>query len=197
MRKATVDHYLHDLEEELRDLPPTRRRELLEEIREHIGEALAEIPEGEEAEVRNVLVRVGEPAVIAEEARERFGIRRAKPGAREILALILLPLGGFLWVIGWAVGAILLATSQVWTSREKVIGLLVVPGGLLPAVLFGLMSGGEVCSELSSNGRVISETCSGGMPVWLAYAILAVLVVGPIWTVFFLVSRMNGRAANA
>ena len=51
MHKATVEHYLHDLEEELRDLPPTRRRELLEEIREHIGEALAEIPEGEEAEV--------------------------------------------------------------------------------------------------------------------------------------------------
>ena len=194
MRNATVEHYLHDLKEELRDLPPARRRELLEEIREHIGEALAEIPEGEEAEVRNVLERVGEPAVIAEEARERFGIRRAKPGIREILTLILLPLGGFLWIIGWAVGAILLATSQVWTSREKVIGLLVVPGGLLPAVFFGLMTGGKVCSQLSSNGRVISESCSGGMPVWLAYVILAVLVGGPIWTVFFLLSRMNRRA---
>jgi hypothetical protein len=133
MRKATVEHYLHGLEEELRDLPPARRRELLEDIREHIAEALAEIPEGEEAEVRNILDRVGEPAVIAEEPRERFGIKRVKPGIREILTLILLPLGGFFWVIGWAVGAILLATSQVWTSREKVIGLLVVPGRLLPA----------------------------------------------------------------
>ena len=194
MRNATVEHYLHDLEEELRDLPPARRRELLEEIREHIGEALAEIPDGEEAEIRNVLERVGEPAVIAEEARERFGIRRGKPGIREMATLILLPLGGFLWIIGWAVGAILLATSTVWTSREKVIGLLVVPGGLLPAVFFGVMGGGKVCSELSSNGRVISETCSGGMPVWLAYVILAVLVVGPIWTVFFLLSRMNQRS---
>jgi uncharacterized membrane protein len=196
MRNATVEHYLHDLEEELRDLPPARRRELLEEIREHIGEALAEIPEGEEAEVRNVLERVGEPAVIAEEARERFGIRRSKPGIREVLTLILLPLGGFLYVIGWAVGAILLATSTVWTSREKVIGLLVVPGGLLPAFLLGLIGGGKVCSQLSSNGRVISETCSGGMAVWLAYVILAVLVIAPIWTVFFLLSRMNRRAAT-
>ena len=194
MRNATVEHYLHDLEEELRDLPPARRRELLEEIREHIGEALAEIPDGEEAEIRNVLERVGEPAVIAEEARERFGIRRGKPGIREVLTLILLPLGGFLWIIGWAVAAILLATSTVWTSREKVIGLLVVPGGLLPAVFFGVMGGGKVCSELSSNGRVISETCSGGMPVWLAYVILAVLVFAPIWTVFFLLSRMNQRS---
>jgi uncharacterized membrane protein len=196
MRNATVEHYLHELEEELRDLPPAKRRELLEEIREHIGEALAEIPDGEEADVRNVLERVGEPAVIAEEARERFGIRRTKPGIREAITLLLLPLGGFLWIIGWAVGAILLATSTVWTSREKVIGLLVVPGGLLPAFTFGLMSGGKVCSQFSSNGRVISETCSGGMPVWLAYVILAVLLIAPIWTVFFLLSRMNRRAAT-
>jgi hypothetical protein len=195
MRRGTVEDYLHDLEEELRDLPPARRRELLGEISEHIGEALAEMPEGEEAGVRNVLERVGEPAVIAEEARERFGIEQAKPGVREILTLILLPLGGFLYVIGWAVGAILLATSQVWTSREKVIGLLVVPGGLLPAFLFGLMGGGE-CSETMVNGRVVAESCSGGIPVWFAYAILAVLVVGPVWTVFFLLTRMNRRAAT-
>jgi uncharacterized membrane protein len=195
MRDATVEHYLHDLEEELRDLPPTRRRELLEEIREHIGEALAEMPDGEEAGVRNVLERVGEPAVIAQEARERFGIRRVKPGIREVLVLILLPLGGFLWVIGWAVGAILLATSTVWTSREKVIGLLVVPGGLLPAGLFGLMGGSRLCSEAIVNGRVVSQTCSGGMAVWLAWVIIAVLVGGPIWTVFFLLTRMNRRAA--
>ena len=197
MRDATVEHYLHDLEEELRDLPPTRRRELLEEIREHIGEALAEVADGEEAGVRNVLERVGEPAVIAQEARERFGIRRVKPGIREILVLILLPLGGFLYLIGWAVGAILLATSTVWTSREKVIGLLVVPGGLLPAGLFVLMGGSRSCSGVIENGRVVSETCSGGMPVWLAWVIIAVLVIGPIWTVFFLLTRMNRRAATA
>jgi uncharacterized membrane protein len=196
MRDATVEHYLHDLEEELRDLPPARRRELLEEIREHIGESLAEMPDGEEAGVRNVLERVGEPAVIAQEARERFGIRRVKPGIREVVVLILLPLGGFLYLIGWAVGAILLATSTVWTSREKVIGLLVVPGGLLPAGLFGLMGGSRLCSEVIENGRVVSETCSGGMPVWLAWVIIAVLVIGPIWTVFFLLTRMNRRAAT-
>jgi uncharacterized membrane protein len=196
MRDATVEHYLHDLEEELRDLPPARRRELLEEIREHIGESLAEMPDGEEAGIRNVLERVGEPAVIAQEARERFGIRRVKPGIREVLVLILLPLGGFLYLIGWAVGAILLATSTVWTSREKVIGLLVVPGGLLPAGLFGLMGGSRLCSEVIENGRVVSETCSGGMPVWLGWVIIAVLVLGPIWTVFFLLTRMNRRAAT-
>jgi uncharacterized membrane protein len=197
MVRTTVDAYLRELEEELRDLPPARRRELVEEIRDHIDSALGESRTGDEAEVRNVLERLGDPAEIAGEARERFGIRRTKPGAREILALILLPIGGFLYVVGWVVGAILLASSTVWTSREKVIGLLVVPGGLLPAALFGLMSGGEVCSELEMDGRVISESCSGGMPTWLAWVLLVVLVVGPIWTVFFLLSRMNRRAASA
>jgi uncharacterized membrane protein len=197
MTRTTVDAYLRELDEELRDLPAARRRELLEEIREHIDSALAESPTSEDVEVRNVLDRLGDPTEIAAEARERFGVRRTKPGVREILALILLPIGGFLYIIGWVVGAILLASSTVWTSREKVIGLLVVPGGLVPAALFGLMTGGRVCSETIVDGRVVSEACSGGMPVWLAYVIMAVLVVGPIWTVFFLLSRMNRRAATA
>jgi len=35
------------------------------------------------------------------------------------------------------------------------------------------------------------------MPIWLGYVILALLVIGPIWTVFFLMSRMNRHAAVA
>jgi len=196
MGRGTVEHYLQDLEEELRDLPPSRRRELLEEIREHIGAALAEIPTDEEAGVRNVLERVGDPAVIAEEARQRFGIRRTKPGVREILTLILLPIGGLLVPgVGWVIGAILLATSQVWTSREKVIGLLLVPGGLLPAFLLGT-GVGSVCTQTIHNGRVVSNTCTGGLPPWLGFVVLAVLVIGPIWSTYFLASRMNRRAAT-
>jgi uncharacterized membrane protein len=196
MTKTTVESYLRELDQELRDLPAARRRELVEEIREHIESALGEAGAGDEVEVRNVLERLGDPADIAAEARERLGVTRVKPGIRETLALILLPIGGFLYVVGWVVGAILLATSNVWTSREKVIGLLVVPGGLLPAALIGLM-GGRSCVEMIENGRVVSETCSGGIPTWLAWVIMAVLVVGPIWTVFFLASRMNRRAATA
>jgi hypothetical protein len=196
MRNATVEHYLHDLEEELRDLPPAGRRELLEEIREHIGEALAEIPDGEEAEVRNVLERVGEPAVIAEEARDRFGIRRAKPGAREILAVIMLLIGGLILpLIGWVIGAVLLVTSQVWTSREKVIGLLFVPGGLLPFFLIGT-GVTRLCSQSIENGRVVSESCGGGMPPWLGFVVLGVLAIGPIWSAAFLSIRLSRRAAK-
>jgi uncharacterized membrane protein len=193
MTKTTVDSYLRELDRELHDLPAARRRDIVDEIREHIESALAESGARDDVEVRNVLERLGDPADIAEEARERFGVVRAKSGIREVLALFLLPIGGFLFVIGWVVGAILLATSNVWTSREKVIGLLVFPGGLLPAASLGLLPG-QVCTEVTQNGQTISD-CSGGlMPVWLAWVLLAVLVVGPIWTVFYLASRMNRRA---
>lgn len=200
MARGTVERYLHDLDEELRDLPDARRRELLGEIREHIDSALAEAPGGDEADVRNVLERLGEPADIAEEARQRFGIVRAKPGIRETLAIILLPIGGVVIpVLGWIVGAILLASSNVWTSREKVIGLLLFPGGLLPAVALSLgAGGGRSCTYSSVNGGPVIETCTGGgMPVALAYLLLAVLVLVPIGTTIFLASRLNRRAAVA
>ena len=192
-----MDAYLRELDGELRDLPAPRRRDLVEEIREHIASALSEARDDGEAEIRNVLERLGDPAEIAAAARERFGVHRATTSVRDIVTVILLLFGGFLWLVGWVVGAILLATSTAWTSREKVIGLLVVPGGLLPAFLFGVLPA-QVCSETSVNGRVVAETCSGGgIPVWLAYAILAVLVIGPIWTAFFLLRRMNRHAPTA
>ena len=82
----------------------------------------------------------------------------------------------------------------VWTSREKVIGLLVFPGGLLPAAYLVLLPT-QVCQEVIAEGRTISESCSAGlMPAWLAWMLLAVLMIGPIWTVFYLASRMSRRA---
>jgi uncharacterized membrane protein len=196
MTKTTVDTYLRSLDEELRDLPPVQRRELLEEIRTHIDSALAESGSEDEAEVRNVLERLGDPTEIATEARERFGVRRVKPGLREVITLVLLLFGGFLYIVGWAVGAILLATSNVWTSREKVIGLLVIPGGLLPAALMFVIPG-QVCSEVTSGDQVVQQ-CSGGlMPIWLAWVIFFVLVIAPFWTAFFLASRMNRRTSES
>src|SRR5688572_18882702 len=109
MSKGTVERYLNELDRELQDLPPNRRRELLDEIREHIGAAQEEAPSREEAKVRNVLARLGDPTEIADEARQRFGIRRTEPGIRETLALVLLPIGGVIVpLLGWIVGAILL-----------------------------------------------------------------------------------------
>src|SRR5215213_1051615 len=80
---ALVDRYLTDLEAELRGLPANRRRELLDEVGEHITAARAALDPETEAAIRTVLERLGDPADIAAEARERFGVQ-AEP-ARPII----------------------------------------------------------------------------------------------------------------
>ena len=64
-----VEDYLDRLERELADFPSARRRELVQEISEHIAEARAGLESENEAEIRNLLDRMGDPADIAAEAR--------------------------------------------------------------------------------------------------------------------------------
>ena len=101
----------------------------MDDVRAHISEARAE--SGDDAiAVRELLDRLGDPTEIAAEARERFGIHPARVGFMEVLAL--LPIGGVvLPIVGWIAGVILLWVSPAWTTRDKVIGTLLVPGGLL------------------------------------------------------------------
>jgi uncharacterized membrane protein len=133
-RDELVETYLERLNRELRDLPEAGRREVVDEVRHHIAEARAEPGSESEAEVRNILERLGDPAEIATEARGRFGVRRQGAEWREVSAIVLLLLGGFVWFVGWIVGLILLWASDRWTVRDKVIGTLVVPGGLSSVV---------------------------------------------------------------
>jgi hypothetical protein len=84
----------------------------------------ADLPVESEAEIRNLLERLGDPADIAAESRERFGVRRRQAGIVEILALIGLLVGGVvLPIIGWFVGLIFLWVSAAWTTREKLLAL--------------------------------------------------------------------------
>lgn len=143
-----VKRYLKDLNRALRDLPPDRRAEIVDEIHEHIGEAAAERgPEMTESELRTVLDQVGHPESIAEDARERFGVRRRKAGAMEGIAIASLLFGGLLIpFLGWVLGVILLWASSAWSTRDKILGTLVVPGGLAAPVFFGALAlSSETC----------------------------------------------------
>jgi hypothetical protein len=193
-----VNDYLRDLRRELSDLPAPSRQEVLDEIDEHIAAARAELGAENETAIRNVLERLGEPTVIAEEARERFGVQRRPPGWREIAALVLLPIGGvILPVAGWFVGLILLWASEAWTTRQKLLGTLVIPGGLLVPfwMFFFALSTSETCSGIvDSSGRTISETCTGGASpaeraLWIA--VFVVLVIAPIVVAIVLARRMR------
>ena len=131
---ALILRYLQDLEAQLQDLPAPRRQELLDEVAEHIASARASLEPETEAGVRTVLERLGDPADIAAEARERFGV--PPPGPRvptprlEIIAIVLLVIP----FLGWVLGVILVWLSRIWTTRDKLVGTL----GGLSWVLAGL-----------------------------------------------------------
>ncbi len=209
MATQAVKEYLHDLEVELRDLPRSRRQELLGEIHEHIDSALAEAPAHDEVEVRNVLDRLDDPSDIAEEARQRFGVPKARSRALEIAALILLVIGGIILpVIGWFIGVILLWSSRVWTTGEKLAGTLLFPGGLLLPAGLGLGAVGvRSCSGVIQNaGRPITgaaqvtvQSCQGPSALYAigAAILMTVLVIVPIAVAIVLARRMRDRTAPA
>jgi uncharacterized protein DUF4190/HAAS domain-containing protein len=65
-----VEDYLHHLEAVASGLPAYRREELLTEIREHLAEAMRQVPAGDEAAVRAVLERLGSPEEIVAAAAD-------------------------------------------------------------------------------------------------------------------------------
>jgi uncharacterized membrane protein len=202
-----VESYLDRLERELHDVPGPRRREVVDEVRGHIVEARAELATESEAEIRNILERLGEPSEIAAEARARFGIQPQSGGNwREVSAIVLLLLGGFV-VVGWIVGVILLWISERWTLRDKLIGTLVVPGGLfstLFALSISLVATGstEACvTEIDpQTGAVLEEACTGGtstgdvVQAVVLGALLLFFVVGPFFTTIYLALRLRKTA---
>jgi uncharacterized membrane protein len=202
MAKQAVKEYLHELDQELRDLPRSRRQELLGEIHEHIDSALADSPALDEAEVRNVLDRLGDPSDIAEEARQRFGMPRQRSRGLEIAAVILLPIGGLIIpVVGWFIGVILLWSSRVWTTGEKLAGTLLFPGGLLAPLWLGLAVSftSTACSPPIRQGGATVQGCyETGPTVFMQvvqYALFAVLVIVPIVVAILLARRMLARTA--
>jgi hypothetical protein len=147
---ALILRYLQDLEAELHDLPANRRQELLEEVGEHIAEARTSLDADNEAAIRTVLERLGDPADIAAEARERFGIpteptKQATPWL-EVIALVLLVIP----FLGWVVGVVLVWLSRIWSTRDKLIGTL---GGMSWVVAgLGTIMAEAVKLPLSASG---------------------------------------------
>jgi hypothetical protein len=81
----------------------------------------------------------------------------------------------------------------VWSTRQKLIGTLVVPGGLLAAFLFWMMPASYTsssCTTSTVNGIETSVCQSvGGSSLFaqiLATGILVLLIVGPIATSIYL-----------
>lgn len=193
--EPVVARYLDDLERALSDLPRSRQREIVDEIRDHIDEAaVAASADHKDVDLRAILDQVGDPEAIAAEARERFGISRPRAGVLEVGAIALLLVGGVIVpLIGWIVGAVLLWTSRVWTIRDKLIGTLLIPGGLaLPILAFVTVA--SACSDVAQSGGSQIRPC----PTWqvqdvLRALLLAAAALAPLGTAIYLGRRAWNR----
>lgn len=208
-----VADYLARLEAALADAAPDRRRELLDEIAAHLADARAELPDGgDEQAVRTLLDRLGEPGEIASAAREdgpdagpvpAAEPAPLRPGWREGLTIPLLLLGGVIVpFLGWFAGVALLWSSRFWSTRDKLLGTLVLPFGLLPGVylmlgVVGGSTGGGMCSGWTdASGRSFEQcTSTGGSGTDVVLVILwAAVMIAPVVTAIVLGRRLRDRA---
>lgn len=204
-----VSDYLQRLDTALAGVAPDRRDEIVGEIRSHIEEQRAALHYETDADVYNLLERVGEPYALASAARSEPSpsvepVRvQSRAGAVEILALVLTPLI-------WPVGAILLWTSSAWNTRDKLIATLVPPGGYLGLLLafsilefaaFSTLSvsscGGSITD---SNGNVVNQPCTGSAPPpgWeqalitiAAVGIAVILLLLPVLVGIYMARRLG------
>ena len=182
--------YVKRLRRAARRLPLERRTELVAEIESHLAEALD--PRAAEPEARHVIERLGAPETIVAAEQPASTEPAGARGTRELAAVLLLLFGGFIAGIGWLVGVVLLWSSSAWSTREKWVGTLVIPGGLAtPFFLAGVSLSRESCSR-TEGGVEHCTTGASGQIVWLIVA--AILVLAPIASAKYLASRAR-RAA--
>ena len=191
MRPREVDEYLLELERALRDVPGDRRDEILTGIEAHIDALLAEHgPTPSEADVRNVLERVGRPDEIAREARDEAD-GRADPASgprrwTDVAALVALPLP----LIGWLVGSALLWMSDVWSTRDKIIGTLAGPAALF---IGGLAS---IAASNRSSAFEQHHDGSGGLGPYEALSLTLLLLI-PLAAAIYLARKLPAPAPGS
>ncbi|HJS96735.1 MAG TPA: hypothetical protein VJ741_20870 [Solirubrobacteraceae bacterium] len=179
--------YLDRLEHAARRLPRGERRELVEDISAHLTEATN--ANMSDAEALTVLDRLGDPEEIVDAQLPEEPYRVDRRGAHEWAAIFLLLFGGFLFFVGWVAGLILLWSSRAWNARDKVIGTLIVPGGLATVLPLMVVTGStQHCVSLNGG----PQRCTGGPSTVhniLSIVLLVFLILGPICTSVYLARR--------
>jgi hypothetical protein len=182
--------YLQQVRREGRDLPRDRLAELLIDLEEHLA---ATIPaDASEEDAREVLARFGDPGEIIEAERPERITAAERRGTREWVAIFLLLFGFIAAGVGWVVGVILLWSSRAWTTRDKLIGTLVLPGGLFATVLLLLLALGRsrkvACIHYGTSVVHCTPGPSSG-PSTLGSIALVLVALTPIATALYLAHR--------
>jgi hypothetical protein len=192
-----IDEYFTRLEDETVNLPQEVRWDLIESIEDHIADARGELAHETDADVLNLLERLGDPSDLAREAWERSGMPLPRPfkiGVLEIAAIVLLP-------FVWPIGVLLLWSSAGWTWWDKLLASVLPPGGYWLVFIVGAGSRTVSCSgshELS-NGHVVTYTCPSSATGWhhgLVVTGFLVLLALPILTSIYLAVRLRVREAR-
>ena len=193
--QTIIAGYLRRLDGELRGLPRRRREEIVADISEHIADARSERGDtGEsDADLLGLLDRLGEPAAIAAEARERFGVE--SPGRAQladIVALILLGPGNLVVpFLSWFVGALMIWQSRAWTPAQKRRSLY-VPLFIVLVSVSTLMIGFPPYSEafFIAGPIAVPVLCTGYLAwhigrrlpriAWVAAAMVTAIITLPV-----------------
>jgi hypothetical protein len=169
-----ISGYLSRLEVAVRTLPGGRGAELLDVFREHIAEARAQLVDESDADLLNILDRLGDPAEIVAEERARLAV--ASPALVDSRNLVdVLAIVALLTV--WPVGVVLLWISEAWSTRDKLIGTLLPPGGYLGVIFF--------------------EAALRGIPDIVRALFAVILVVMPLLTAIYLGLRLRRSGSRA
>lgn len=195
--------YLRRLDSAARVLPAQERRELVDSIAGHIDEARESGAVDSDADVRDLLDRLGDPqAIVASTANNNGWRPPPKPRTGlETVAILLMTVGSVVVGIGWLAGVVLMWSSARWTTREKVVGTVLLPGGFGVLLLAGLAP----VSACSSGGSArvgdpvehITTTCSGGigLPTPVVLGLFAGWFIVSISVPIILLRRAYARAA--
>lgn len=197
-----VRRYLERLSNVARALPRKERGELLGEIRSHIEASLQH--GASQHEVEALLAELGNPSEIVSAALPAQRLPRR--GSNELWAVLLMviPIAP---PFSWIFGAVLLCRSKLWSARQKLLALLLWPGGYTGVLLAVALMGGfhaNTCStsaQIASNGHVLyGRTCStrgvrlaafpGGLGSGVA--VLALYILIPILVATYLY-RVAGK----
>lgn len=201
--QPVVTDYLNRLRAEAgARLPADRARELVDDIRDHLREALP--ADATEADIRNAVDRLGSPAELVDEAGGAPRSLYAAPPApaagnrREMAALAMLvlsvvtsiafPIAGLLLIAG----LVLAFTSTRWSGADKawatgVYTLLGMPLIVLGGVAALTTSSSEGCSQqMTADGRSAGPTvCSSSgvvLPPWLLVLVGVAVVAIHVYT---------------
>lgn len=177
------------------------------------AEIAAELNSLEGEALTRHIAALGTPEAVAQAALEAahlappadpFGAQAAPPAAASprplsetrgyaIVGLILLGIGALVIPgVGWVIGAVLVATSKLWSGSEKLRAILAVPAALVLCGLLGWVV--SVFLKLGGPGgtaAAMNPLVPGAFDVVTATVAAAVLIAAPLSALWLLLRLRN------